>query len=73
MSRKNKAPNKTFYPDSRYGSVIVSKFINFIMYDGKKRVAEKIIYTAFEQIRKKTKEDPIKTFNDLSTSIVKSI
>ena len=69
MSRKNKAPNKTFYPDSKYGSVIVSKFINFIMYDGKRAVAEKIIYTALEQIRKKTKEDPIKIFNEAVSNI----
>ena len=56
MSRKNKAPKKTFYPDSQYDSVIVSKFINFIMYDGKRTAAEKIIYKVFEQIKKKTEE-----------------
>ena len=53
MSRKKKAPKKIFYPDSRYGSIILSKLINFMMYDGKKNSAEKIIYTAFEQIKKK--------------------
>ena len=64
MSRKNRAPKKDFHPDSRYGSIILSKFINFMMHDGKKNSAEKIIYTAFEQIKKKTKEDPIKIFDE---------
>jgi len=69
MSRKSRAPKRIFHPDSKYGSAIVSKFISFIMYDGKKAVAEKIIYTAFEQIKKKTKEDPIKIFNEAIDNI----
>ena len=69
MSRKNKAPKKNFRPDSRYDSVILSKFINFIMYDGKRAVAEKIIYQAFDQIKNKTKEDPIKVFNEAINNI----
>ena len=69
MSRKNRAPKKTSYPDAKYGSIILSKFINFIMYDGNKAAAEKIIYTAFKQIKDKTKEDPIKIFNDAINNI----
>ena len=69
MSRKKSAPKRIFYPDSRYGSLMLSKFINFMMYDGKKTAAEKIIYTAFDQIKKKTKEDPIKVFNDAINNI----
>ena len=69
MSRKSSAPKRTFYPDAKYGSLILSKFINFIMYDGKKTAAEKIIYTAFKQIKDKTKEDPIKVFNDAINNI----
>ena len=64
MSRKNRAPKRTFYPDPKYESLVLSKFINFIMYDGKKTTAEKIIYSALNQIKNKTKEDPIKIFND---------
>ena len=45
MSRKNRAPKRIFYPDSQYGSAILSKFINFIMYDGKRSTAEKTIYS----------------------------
>ena len=69
MSRKNSAPQRTFYPDSKYESLILSKFINFMMHDGKKTTAEKIIYTAFEKIKKKTKEDPIKVFNEAINNI----
>ena len=69
MSRKNKAPKRDYQPDPRYGSLILSKFINFMMYDGKKNSAEKIIYNAFDQIKKKTKEDPIKIFNDAINNV----
>ena len=69
MSRKNRAPKRIFYPDSQYGSAILSKFINFIMYDGKRSVAEKTIYSAFEKIKKETKEDPIKIFNEAISNI----
>jgi len=63
MSRKNRAPKRIFYPDAKFQSLVLSKFINFIMYDGKKAVAEKIVYNALDQIKSKTKEDPIKIFN----------
>jgi len=69
MSRKNKAPKRILFSDSRYKSLILSKFINIIMYDGKKSTAEKIIYTTFDQIKSKTKEDPIKVFNDAINNI----
>ena len=69
MSRKNRAPQRIIYQDPRYGSVILSKFINFIMYDGKKSSAEKIIYEALNRIKEKTKEDPIKVFNDAINNV----
>ena len=69
MSRKNRAPRRIFYPESKYQSLVLSKFINFIMYGGKKTAAEKIIYTALDQIKNKTKEDPIKIFNDAINNI----
>ena len=46
MSRKKQAPKRIFYPESKYSSLVLAKFINFIMYDGKKTVAEKTIYSA---------------------------
>ena len=50
MSRKRKAPVRKIYPDPRYGSVVISKFINSIMYDGKRSTAEKILYDALDII-----------------------
>ena len=69
MSRKKRAPKRIFYPDSKYRSTVLAKFINFIMYDGKKATAEKIIYNTFDQIQEKTKQDPIKVFNDAINNV----
>ena len=64
MSRKRKAPKKIPVIDPKYKSVIIPKLINSIMYDGKKTVAEKIVYDAIEKIKSKSKDEPIKIFND---------
>ena len=69
MSRKKQAPKRIFYADPKYGSLILAKFINFIMYDGKKSTSEKIIYDALEKIKTKTKVDPIKIFNEAISNI----
>ncbi len=63
MSRKRKAPVRKIFPDPKYGSIVISKFINSIMYDGKRSKAEKILYSALERIREKNKQDPIKVFD----------
>ena len=64
MSRKNKAPRKIFLTDSKYKSTVIPKLINSIMYDGKKTIAEKIIYDAIDKIKSKSKEEPINIFNE---------
>jgi len=69
MSRKKQAPKRIFYPDPKYGSLILAKFINFVMYDGKKTTSEKIIYDALEKIKNKAKVDPIKIFNEAIDNI----
>ena len=69
MSRKKQAPKRIFYPDSKYNSLVLAKFINFVMYDGKKETSEKIIYGALDKIKDKTKEDPIKVFNEAVNNI----
>ena len=69
MSRKRKAPIRKIYPDPKYGSVIISKFINSIMYDGKRSTAERILYNALEKIKEKSKEDPIKVFNSAISNV----
>ena len=69
MSRKKQAPKRIFYPDPRYDSLLLAKFINFVMFDGKKTTSEKIIYSALDKIKSKTKGDPIKIFNDAINNI----
>ena len=64
MSRKKRAPKKNLIIDPVYKSTIIPKLINSIMYDGKKTVAEKIVYEAIDKIKSKVKEEPIKVFND---------
>ena len=64
MSRKRKAPVRKVYPDPKFHSEVVSKFINSIMYDGKKTIAEKIVYDAINKIKSKSKEEPIIVFNE---------
>ena len=69
MSRKRSAPKKIPVLDPKFKSAIIPKLINSIMYDGKKGIASKIVYDAIEKIKSKTKEDPIKTFNDAINNI----
>ena len=69
MSRKRKAPKKIPVVDPKYKSVIVPKLINSIMYDGKKTIAEKIVYDAIEKIKSKSKDEPISVFNEAINNI----
>ena len=69
MSRKRKAPVRKIFPDPKYRSEIISKFINSIMYDGKKSTAERIFYTALDRIKEKNNADPIKIFNDAISNV----
>ena len=69
MSRKKTQPKKVVTPDPVFNSTIIPKLINSIMYDGKKVVAEKIVYEAIEKIKSKTKEEPINVFNEAINNI----
>ena len=60
--RRRKAPQREVLGDPIYNNIVVTKFINKMMYDGKKSVAEKIIYATFDKIEEKTKEKCIETF-----------
>ena len=73
MSRKRKAPKKITTIDPKYKSAIIPKLINSIMYDGKKTIAEKIVYGAIEKIKSKSKDDPINIFNDAINNIKPTI
>ena len=69
MSRKRKAPVRKVYPDPKFHSETVSKFINSIMYDGKRSTAEKILYDALDKIKSKNNEDPLKIFNTAISNV----
>ena len=69
MSRKRKAPIRKIYPDPKFKSEVVSKFINSIMYDGKRSTAEKILYDALDKIKSKNNDDPLKIFNTAISNV----
>ena len=69
MSRKRKAPKKIPIVDPRYKSVIIPKLINSIMLDGKKTIAEKIVYDAIDKIKLKSKDEPLTVFNDAINNV----
>ena len=62
MPRRREVPKRDILPDPKFGSVDVSKFVNAIMQSGKKSVAERIVYGAFEQISTKSGKDPLEVF-----------
>ena len=62
MPRKGAVPKRDVLPDPVYNSKVLTKFINKVMLSGKKGVAEKVVYDAFESIRSKTGKDPLEVF-----------
>ena len=64
MSRRHSAIKRNVLPDAKYGDKVVAKFINNVMEDGKKAVAEKIVYSAFDMIASKTKQEALSVFNE---------
>lgn len=73
MSRRHAAEKRVIIPDARYGDLIITKFINYLMESGKKSVAEQIVYLALDEIKQKTKEDPIKIFKDAVENVRPSV
>ncbi len=63
MPRRREVPKREILPDPKFGNIEVAKFMNVIMQGGKKAVAERIIYGAFEQIEKKSGKDPLEIFS----------
>jgi len=62
MSRRHSADKREINPDPKFGDLVVTKFMNAIMYDGKKSVAETIVYSALDQVQAKTKQEPVVVF-----------
>jgi len=73
MSRKRKAPKKIPIIDPKYKSTVIPKLINSIMYDGKKTIAEKIVYDAIDKIKSKSKDEPLTVFNEAINNIRPSV
>ena len=73
MSRRHAAEKRDIIPDPKFGNVVVSKFMNAIMYDGKKSVAEGIVYGALATIETKTKQNPLTIFQQALDNVMPSI
>jgi len=64
MSRRRRAVKREILPDAKFGDVVISRFMNALMYDGKKSVAEQIVYGALDKIEARTKGDPLRMFHE---------
>jgi len=73
MSRRHRADKREILPDPKFGNVVVTKFMNSIMYEGKKSVAESIVYGAFDIIEGKTKQNPVQVFQQALDNVMPSI
>ena len=69
MSRRHRAERREINPDAKYGDLIVAKFMNCLMYEGKKSVAEGIVYGAFETVEARAKRDPLRIFHDALNNV----
>jgi small subunit ribosomal protein S7 len=73
MSRRHSAEKREIQPDPKFGNFVVSKFMNSIMRQGKKSVAENIVYGAFELIEGKTRQSPVTVFQQALDNVMPSI
>ncbi|WP_455475207.1 30S ribosomal protein S7 [Bartonella sp. B17] len=63
MSRRHRAEKREINPDPKFGDLVITKFMNAIMFDGKKSVAERIVYGALDVVENKVKSDPVALFH----------
>lgn len=73
MSRRHRAVKREVIPDAKFGDLVLAKFMNSLMYDGKKSAAENIIYGAFDQMEKKASVDPLRTFHEALENVMPAI
>ena len=69
MSRRRRPEKREILPDPKFGDVVLSKFMNSVMLDGKKSTAEGIVYGAFETIENRAKKDPLGIFHDALNNV----
>ncbi|PWB60792.1 MAG: 30S ribosomal protein S7 [Bradyrhizobiaceae bacterium] len=73
MSRRHRAEKREILPDPKFGNIVITKFMNSIMYEGKKSVAEQIVYGALDVIEGKTKQNPITVFEQALDNVMPAI
>ncbi|MFJ5367957.1 30S ribosomal protein S7 [Bosea sp. CER48] len=73
MSRRHSAEKREIIPDPKFGDVVVTKFMNSVMYEGKKSTAERIVYGAFDIIEAKTKSEPLGVFKSALENVAPAI
>ncbi|HEY0014448.1 MAG TPA: 30S ribosomal protein S7 [Allosphingosinicella sp.] len=73
MSRRHKAEKREIIPDAKFGDVILTKFMNSIMYEGKKSTAERIVYGALETVETRAKKDPLGVFHEALNNVAPGI
>jgi small subunit ribosomal protein S7 len=73
MSRRHRAEKRDIIPDPKYGDLVLTKFMNSLMYQGKKSAAERIVYAALEKIESKAKRDAIQMFHEALDNVKPAI
>jgi small subunit ribosomal protein S7 len=73
MSRRHRADKRDILPDPKFGDVVLAKFTNNLMSDGKKSVAEQIVYGAFDRIKDRTGQDPLRIFHEALDNVMPSV
>ena len=73
MSRRHRAEKREVNPDPKFGDLVLSKFMNSIMLDGKKSVAERIVYGALDEVEDKAKSDPLEAFHAALENVAPSV
>ena len=73
MSRRRRAEKREVLPDPKFGDLVVTTFLNYVMYEGKKAVAESIVYGALETVEQRAKADPIALFHDALANVAPAV
>jgi len=73
MSRRHRAEKREILPDAKFGDRVLTKFMNNLMYDGKKSVAEGIVYGAFDRVEGRLKRQPVEVFHEALDNIKPSV
>jgi len=73
MSRRHRAEPREVLPDPKFGDLVLTKFMNYIMYEGKKSTAERIVYGAFDTIERKLRREPLEVFHDALSNVSPAI